>query len=144
LQEGTAIAETIVYVDHSEIRTGKLAEVRSSIKELVDFVEANEPWPFSYSIFVSEDTSTMTVVQVQPDSASLERHIEIAGPAFRKFLGLINLVRIDVYGEPSDRLRELLKQKATMLGSGTVEFHELQAGFSRFEPRMEQASPSAS
>jgi hypothetical protein len=126
--------DPIVYVDRSEIRQGKLAEVRACIKDLVAFVEASEGWPFSYSIFVSEDGSTMTVVQVQPDSASLERHMQIAGQSFHRFIDLINLLKIDVYGSPSDSLREQLKAKATLLGSGRVEFHQLQAGFTRFEP----------
>jgi len=41
------------------------------------------------------------------------------------------LLRIDVFGRPSDHLVEQLRQKAQMLGSGTVLVHELHAGFAR-------------
>ena len=77
----------------------------------------------------------MTVVQIQPDSAALEFHMEVAGPAFRKFSDLIKLSSIVVYGTPSARLLRQLRQKAQMLGSGTVTVHELQAGFTRFGVR---------
>ena len=133
------MSDSIVYVDRSEIRAGKLTELRRAIKELVDFVDANEKWPFAYNVFINESGTQMTVVQVQPDSESLERHMEIAGPEFTKFASLLNLMTIDVYGKPSDSLRERLVQKAQLLGSGTVAIHELHAGFTRFD--MTQVEP---
>jgi hypothetical protein len=39
---------------------------------------------------------------------------------------------IEIYGEPSDNLLKRLRQKAQMLGNGTVVVHELHAGFARF------------
>jgi hypothetical protein len=38
---------------------------------------------------------------------------------------------LDVYGEPSEELLELLRRKVRMLGDATVVVHELQAGFTR-------------
>jgi hypothetical protein len=40
----------------------------------------------------------------------------------------IRLLSIDVYGRPDDGLVEGLRQKAKMLGSGTVRVHNLHAG----------------
>ncbi|MBP1707590.1 MAG: hypothetical protein H6Q39_1314 [Chloroflexi bacterium] len=40
--------EPIIYIDHSEIRTGKLEEVKTGIKELAEFVKNNEPRIISY------------------------------------------------------------------------------------------------
>lgn len=37
------MSEPIVYVDNSEIRDGKLEELKTALNELVEFVEANEP-----------------------------------------------------------------------------------------------------
>ena len=44
----------------------------------------------------------------------------------------IKLLTIDVYGKLSDELLEQIRQKAQMLGNGTVLVHELHAGFVRF------------
>jgi hypothetical protein len=131
--------EQIIYVDKSEIRAGKLANLRAAIKELVDFVDMNETWQFAYGVYISEDGRQMTVVQVQPDSDALERHMEIAGPAFRPFINLINLKTIDIYGQPSHTLLARLREKAAMLGGGEVTVHSFQAGFTRLS--VEQSEP---
>ena len=123
----------IVYIDRSDVREGKLSELKAAIKELADFVESHVPRSMAYSVYLNEDESRMTVVQVHPDSASLEFHIEVAGPAFRKFKDLIRLSTMDIYGEPSEQLRLRLLEKARMLGSGTVTVHNRRAGFSRLQ-----------
>ena len=74
----------------------------------------------------------MTVVAVHPDSASLEFHMNEGNEEFRKFGHLLDLSRIDVYGDVSNGVRERLDRKARMLGRrGTVTVHEFQAGFAR-------------
>lgn len=124
--------EPMVFVDSSEILEGKLEELEMAIKELVEFVEANEPQTIAYNVYFSEDGTKMTVLQVHVDSASMEFHMKTAGPAFAKFKDLLKLSTMDIYGKPSDRLLEQMRQKAQMLGDATVEVHELHAGFARF------------
>jgi hypothetical protein len=74
----------------------------------------------------------MTVVHIHTDSASLEYHLEVGGPAFKRFVDLISLRSIQVYGEASERAVEALREKSQMLGSGRVEIHPLAGGFERF------------
>ena len=126
------MSEQIVFVDSSEIREGKLEELEVAIHDLVEFVESNEPRPIAYNVYLNESGSRMTVVQVHPDSASMEFHMEVAGPAFSKFVELIKLSTMDVYGKPSDDLLGQIRHKVQMLGDATVVVHELQAGFARF------------
>ncbi len=128
------MSEPIVYIDNSEILEGKLEELKAVMNELVAFVNANEPQLISYNFFLSEDGTRMTVVAIHPDSASMEFHMEVAGSAFRKFTEFINLSTIEVYGKVSDKVLNRLRQKARMLGSGTVNVHKLYAGFARFGP----------
>lgn len=127
------MAETIVYVDHSEIRPGRVEEVKKGIAELVEFVKANEPQLVFYAIYVNQEDSSMTVVAVHPDSASLDLHLRIGGPEFRKLAELIDLRLIEVYGEPSETVLGQLNQKALVLGEhGRVVVNQLEAGFARF------------
>jgi hypothetical protein len=60
----------------------------------------------------------MTVVAVHPDSASLERHMDIGSGEFRKLAHLVTLTGIECYGQPSDRALEQMRQKADVLGDG--------------------------
>jgi hypothetical protein len=73
----------------------------------------------------------MTVLHINPDSASLEFHMKVAGPRFPPIGGFIKMLSIDVYGRPDGGLVERLRQKSEMLGSGTVRVHNFHAGFAR-------------
>jgi quinol monooxygenase YgiN len=129
------MSDEIVYVDTSDVREGALEELKAAMKDLVSFVEANEPRLIAYSVYFSDDGTRMTVVHVHPDSASLEYHMEVAGPAFRRFVELVTLSSIHIYGEPSEKLLKQSREKARLLGRGDVVADALHAGFSRFAVR---------
>jgi hypothetical protein len=133
-QPGTA--ELIVYIDHSDIHEGRLDELKEGIRRLVDVIEVREPRLIAYGFHLDEEAGGMTVTAVHPDSASLELHLEIGKEEFRKLGDMVTLRKIDVYGSISDRAREMLDQKATMLGGSSVTVTERFGGFAR-TPRAE-------
>jgi hypothetical protein len=114
------------------VREGALEELKDAIKELVEFIDANVPQLLAYNVYFSDDGTQMTIAHVHTDSASLEHHLEVGGPAFRKIADLITLSSIHIYGDPSDKALRQLRDKARSLGSGRVFVHGLHAGFSRF------------
>jgi hypothetical protein len=124
--------EPIVYIDRSEIRTGSLDELEAGVRRLVDFIDVREPQLISYGFYIDEATSTMTVIAVHPDPASLELHLDIGSAEFRKLAHLLTLTEIECYGRPSERALEQLRQKAATLGDGgaVVTIGRL-AGFTR-------------
>ena len=121
----------IVYIDRSEVVRGKLDELKRGIAELAELVAANEPRIGGYHVYFTEDGTEMSVIHTHADSASLETHFRVAGPAFSKFVGLVRLLTIDVYGSPGRALLDEIRHKAEMLGSATVTVHEFHAGFTR-------------
>ncbi|HET7235230.1 MAG TPA: hypothetical protein VFK59_02230 [Actinomycetota bacterium] len=125
------MSEPIVAIDTSEIREGRLEELKAAVHELVEFVDANEPRPIAYNVYLDERERRMTVVQVHPDSASMELHLKVAGPAFPRFTDLIELRTMDLYGGPSEELLQLVRNKAQLLGNVRVVLHERHAGFVR-------------
>lgn len=129
------MSNAIVYVDTSDVREGALEELKAAIGELVDFVEANEPRVLAYNVYFNEDGTRMTVVHVHPDSASLERHMEVAGPVFRRFVDLVTMSSIHIYGEPGEEVLKPVREKARLLGCGDVVVNAWHAGFARFEVR---------
>jgi len=50
--------DPIVYVDRAEIREGRLEAVKAAVKELAEFVEANEPQILSYTVQSTMTTAT--------------------------------------------------------------------------------------
>ena len=122
----------VAYLDTSEVRPGKLEELKTAMAELATFVEQNEPRIISYSVFFSQDGSTMSVLHFHPDMASLEFHMKVAGPKFPPVAPLIRMKTIEIFGRPSDDLLAQLREKARLLGSGSVIVRDIHAGFARF------------
>ncbi len=123
----------LVYIDHSDIRPGKVADLRRTVSALVQFVEQREPRLLSYTFHIDPDALRMTVVAVHPDRASLQLHLQLGGPEFRKVGEFIELRLIEVYGDPGRTVRDLLVEKARMLGHGArVVVRDRTLGFARF------------
>lgn len=126
--------EPLVYVDRSDIRAGKAMELEAAALQLVEHVATNEQPALSYGIHFSTDRSTMTVVHVHSDSASLERLMTLIAPVLAPFRDLLQLRSIDVYGSPSDAVIAQLRDKADILG-GTITIHSRVAGVDAVLPR---------
>ena len=125
----------IVYVDTSDVREGALDDLKAGMAELVELVEANEPRLLAYNVYLSSDGTRMTVVHVHSDAASLEKHLELVAPVLRRFVGLVTLSSIHVYGEAGEKVLEQLHEKANLLGRDAVVVDSLHAGFSRLPDR---------
>ena len=125
------MSDLILYVDTSDVREGALEELKPAIRELVEFVEMHEPRLIAYNAYLSNDGTELTVVSVHPDSASLEHHMTVAGPLFRRFVELVTLSSIHIYGEPSEKVLRQSHEKAQLLGRGAVTVESVFAGFTR-------------
>jgi hypothetical protein len=126
-----AMSEPVIYIDRSEIRDGKLRDVEQRITGLTTFIEHSEPQLISYAAFIDDDGQHMTVTHVHADAASLELHMQVAGPLFRDFAELVQLRTIDVYGAVDPELMAQLRQKAELLGGASVTTHPFHVGFVR-------------
>jgi len=121
----------VIYVDTSDIRDGRLDDVREGIARLAAVVEREEPRLVSYAAFLDEGEGRMTVVHVHADTASLAFHMEVGGPLFAAFADLVLLRTIDVYGTIAPEVHAALEAKARLLGGARVRTHPLHAGFVR-------------
>lgn len=123
--------EAIVYVDRSAIRPGKADALIAALAELAALVEAREDQIVAYQVHFDSSRSTVSVVHIHRDAASLDRHLEVAGPQFPKFADLVELQSIDVYGAPSGAAVAALQRKAELLGNARVSIHPRATGFAR-------------
>jgi hypothetical protein len=129
----------VTYIDRSNVHEGRWEELKAGIDALVAFVDRNQPQMVAYGFYLDEDANQMTVLSMHPDSGSLERHMEIGGPEFKKLAPFLALREIEVFGHLSERAVELVQQKADSLGDrGIVTFREQFAGFDRFNISSQQ------
>ena len=132
-------AGPVIYIDRSDVHEGRLDELKAGIRDLVPFVDSHQPQMVTYGFYLDEDVRRVTVVAVHPDSASLERHVDIGGPEFKKLAPFIELREIEVFGHLSEWAVELVQAKAAALGDrGIVTTHERFLGFERIKVARQQ------
>ena len=128
------MSTAIVYVDVSEVREAARDTIATAVAELASFIEENVPGVLAYDVYLSDGKREMTVVHVHAGPESLDQHLELGAPAFRKFADLLTLKSIRIYGEPSEAAVEKAWEKARMLGCDDVAIQGSRAGFSRLKP----------
>jgi hypothetical protein len=123
-----------IFIATNGLREGKLAAERERAGELSSFIEANEPQLLAFNEYANEEGTEVGVVQMHPDAPSMELHMEVvAERAARAYAETLEAtMSIQVYGEPSDAVLEMLSRQA---GAGVpmmVKRHHI-GGFSRIQ-----------
>ena len=123
-----------IFIATNKLREGKLAAERDRAADLASFIEANEPQLLAFNEYVNEDGTEVGVVQIHPDAASMELHMDVvAGRAARAYAETLEATTsIQVYGEPSDTVLEMLSRQAGAGVPMTVRRQHL-AGFTRVQ-----------
>ncbi len=106
-----------IFVATNRLKPGRLELERARVPGLVEFIEANEPRLIAFNEYANEAAGEVTVVQIHPDAASMEAHMQIVAERARAAYAvtLDATVRIQVFGRPTDAILELLRAQA---GSG--------------------------
>jgi quinol monooxygenase YgiN len=76
-----------IYIGTYEVAEGRVDDARTSLAEHAEFVEANEPRLISFNFYLDPDARTVTVVQVHPDSASMDFHMQLIAEHISSALG---------------------------------------------------------
>ena len=120
-----------VYVSITSVKPGRLEALRAQLAEVVDFVETNEPRMIAFHTFLDEPGRTLTIVQLHPDSSSMEFHMQVNAKHFATaFDFLESIVSEQYYGEISPALAaELAKWDDPAVAVTRLPVHE--GGFTR-------------
>lgn len=123
--------DTFVYVGTMAIKPGKVEEAKKAIAELVDFVETNEPRLIAFNAFIDEEAGKLAIVQVHPDPASMEFHLEVVAKHFTTAFDYLDKVESEqYYGSISPTLaKELAKWEGPDTSVTHIPVHE--GGFTR-------------
>lgn len=110
------------------IKPGKQEEARKRIAELVDFVETNEPRMIAFHVYLDEDSNTLGVVQVHPDSASMEFHNQVNAKHFATAFDWLDTSIVEQYFGP---MSDALVAELAKWGEGFTHLPVHEAGFTR-------------
>ena len=109
-----------IFIGTYRLRAGKAEAFEQYLRDerFFELIEANEPRLLAFHGYVNEEGTEVTFVQVHPDAASMELHMQVArehiGRAYEEFLDSTGS-SIEVYGTPSDTVLGMTRQLA---GSG--------------------------
>ncbi|MDX1660069.1 MAG: hypothetical protein R3343_14725 [Nitriliruptorales bacterium] len=81
------MAAPFIYVSTYEVAEGRLDDARRSLAEHAEFVEANEPRLIAFHFYLDPDSSTVSIVQVHPDSASMDFHMQLIAEHISSAMG---------------------------------------------------------
>jgi hypothetical protein len=121
-----------IFIATNRLKEGKLAAERDRAADLSSFIEENEPQLLAFNEYVNEEGTEVGVVQIHPDAASMEFHMGIVAERTARAYAetLEATTSIQVYGEPSDAVLEMLRHQAGTGVPMTVKRHHL-GGFRR-------------
>ena len=102
-----------IYISTWKIKEGKLGDFKRFTREFVENVRVKEPQLIAFNVFLSEDGTEMTSIQVHPDSASMDFHLQVVnqvlGAEMLEWIERADFVEpkhFEIYGTPSAGLLE--------------------------------------
>jgi hypothetical protein len=97
-----------VFVTTHRIKPGGLDRFKALHDEYLDFLEAHEPRLLGHHSYLSEDGTTVSLVQIHTDPESAEHHLQIVAPRLAAATEIVENTAIEVYGEPGPAVRAAL------------------------------------
>jgi len=108
------MSEPFIFIGTHRLKEGKVADFEKSFAELVNVVEANEPQLIAFNGYANDEGTEVAVVQVHPDAASMERHMQVVhehiSHAYEELLE--ETTSIQVFGVLSAAAKEMMLQLA--------------------------------
>ena len=97
------MSSPFIFIATNRLKPGQLESERKRVPGLVEFIETSEPRLIAFNEFVNEAGDEVTVVQIHPDAASMEAHMEIVRERVKEAYAetLDATVRIQVFGRPT-------------------------------------------
>ena len=108
------MVEPLIFITTITIKEGKLDDFKHYSEEMGKFVEENEPRLIHFALYISEDGTEVSVLQVHPDEDSMAFHMQVAGEHFAQAYEFLDATKsIQIYGKTSGALVEQMKQASS-------------------------------
>ena len=104
------VSAGVLFVGRYRIPPGRVDEWRAAQREMAAFVEANLPDVLAFDAYLGDDGTEATSVHLHRDAASFERYLEAMATRIGRGAQIVEVLRIDLYGEPSAAVLERLRR----------------------------------
>jgi hypothetical protein len=134
------MSEPLIYISTWSIKEGRLEDFKHFVREMVEIYRTNEPQLIAFNVFLNEEETEMTSIQVHPDADSMDFHMQVLeralGEEMSDWVGRADFIEpkhIEIYGTPSAGLLEADQPLVESGLSHTVKPLHI-AGFTRATP----------
>jgi quinol monooxygenase YgiN len=107
----------LIFISTWKIKEGRLEAYKQFASEFIEHVKAKEPQLIAFNMYFNEDETEMTSIQVHPDAASMDFHMQVLAKVIgQDMIEWINRAdflepkHIEIYGTPSAKLLEADQQ----------------------------------
>jgi len=108
---GIVMAEPFIFIGTHTVKEGKLEDFKQHFQDFCAFIEENEPRLIHFALYISEDGTEVSVLQVHPDEDSMAFHMQVAGEHFAQAYEFLDTTKsIQIYGKTSGALVKQMKQ----------------------------------
>ena len=93
------------------IGKGKIVEFKKLIEDMSRMVENNEPYTINYQFYLNRSETRCMVHETYTNSESTLAHVTslASKTILPKIFNISKLIRLDVYGNPSEQLQNVLR-----------------------------------
>ena len=103
----------VMFVGRYRIPPGKADEWRAAQREMAAFVAENLPAVIAFDAYLAQDGIEATSIHLHRDAASFERYLAAMASRIGRGVQIVEVLRIDLYGEPSTEVVERLRRMGT-------------------------------
>ena len=107
---GIRVSPGVLFVGRYRIPPGALEEWRAAQREMTAFVAANLPDVLAFDAYLGEDGTEATSIHLHRDAASFQRYVETMATRIERGTQIVEVLRIDLYGEPSAAVIERMRR----------------------------------
>jgi hypothetical protein len=99
------MGEPLILVTKSRVKEGQGEALAAWYAQITEIVERSEPQLIAFNAFLSDDGSELTNIQVHPDTASMDLHMQVLrdnwDESWSEYAGMLEVASVEYYGAPS-------------------------------------------
>ena len=113
------MAGPFIFVSRYKLKPGKLESYKEWVTGLCAYVESKEPRMIAFNLYLDREGSSVTGVQVHPDAASMQSHMQVVRDyimkAYGDFLESPDLMLVcGVSGAALEMIRQMTPPEVTI------------------------------
>lgn len=106
------MAKPFFVISRWHVKEGKRERLEHFAKKIAAIVKANEPQIIGFNYFLNEDGTELTVIQIHPDTASMDFHMQVLrenwDESFSEYSQIVeDNISVEYYGTPPASALEL-------------------------------------